>query len=112
MANDDAPKAGSMEIGRRDMLKAAIAGAAVAGVAVADAGSAQADTGPPMPVNPYGGGPGTGCPLRRQVDADQLDLTSTIGPPPSLRIPGASQSAGRGGSHSGVAGGAGAVAAA
>ena len=52
-------------MGRRDMLKtigAATAGVAAAGVAAAvpSAVAAEAQPGATQPINPYGGGPGTG----------------------------------------------------
>jgi hypothetical protein len=43
-----------------DMLKGASAGAAAVGLSAANPTQAEAQTGPAMPVSPYGGGPSTG----------------------------------------------------
>ena len=55
MSNDDQEP---NDISRRELLSGALAGATAVGVSATEPASAQA--GPTMPVNPYGGGPGTG----------------------------------------------------
>ena len=58
--DDDRRSPPQTDLGRRDMLKGAFAGAAAVGIAAAEPTSAQAQSGPETPKNPYGGGPSTG----------------------------------------------------
>src|SRR5579864_1358235 len=64
MATDDNTKSPPPnDLSRRDMLKGASVGAAAVGLSATGPASAQAQAGPTIPKNPYGGRPGGGFSL-------------------------------------------------
>src|SRR5579864_3562886 len=61
VTSDDTKTPPQTDLSRRNIFKGATAGLAAVGLSAIETTSAQAQTAPPpMPKNPYGGGPGKG----------------------------------------------------
>ena len=70
--DDNAKNPPQNDLSRRDLLKGAGALAAAVGISAVDPTPAQAQGAPAQPVNPYGGGPGTGLQFPALLQANAV----------------------------------------